>query len=90
MKRLLKSSNFWNAVFFSLSGLISIISIVLIFKHIGGEEGIDAAKEVIRDFLLYQFIIFSGRTAVTGISDILKSRNNVTFDEEKGVDVKIK
>ena len=84
MNRILKSSNFWNAVFFSLTLLITIITIVLILKNVGEVADVGVMKDIIKDAMLYEFIVFGGRTAVSGLSDIIKANKGVTYDEKEG------
>ena len=74
MRRLFKSSNFWNALIASV-----VMFLTIIFIH----------SDVEKDIILYEFILFGGRTAVSGFSDILKSKNNVTFNPETGKDERI-
>jgi len=71
MNRLFKSSNFWNAV------ICSVIMFLTAFF---------ADAEVQKDLILYEFVLFSGRTAVSGLSDILKAKNKVTFNPETNKD----
>jgi len=75
MNRILKSSNFWNAV------IASIFMVITVF--------ITADGEAQKNLIMYQFILFGGRTAVSGFSDIIKSSKKVTFNPETGKDEKI-
>lgn len=89
MKRIFKSSNFWNAVFFTISVIISIISITLVFKFIISDGTITEIISVINNFMLYQFILFGGRTAVSGFADILKIHKGVVYNPQSDKDEKL-
>lgn len=88
MKRILKSSNFWNAVFFTISGIISTVCMIGILKYIGSDNP-DDMIEVIKDFIFYQFILFGGRTVLTGADDLFKTYKGVTYNPETEKDEKI-
>lgn len=68
MKRLLKSSAFWTAVIGSV-----VMFLTVLFIH----------SEVEKDLILYEFILFGGRTAVSGVADILKANQGITYNELK-------
>ena len=89
MKRIFKSSNFWNAVFFTLSVIVSIISIVLIFKFAINDNSIENLMDIIKNFMLYQFILFGGRTAVSGFADILKIHKGISYNPVTDKDEKL-
>ena len=75
MKRLIKSSAFWTAVIGSVFMFLTVL-----FIH----------SEVEKDLILYEFILFGGRTAVSGFSDILKAQKGVTYNEKEGKEELIK
>ena len=67
MERILKSSNFWNALI--ASGVMFATA-----KFLDGD---------IQDkLLMYEFVLFGGRTAVTGVSDLLKASKGITYNPE--------
>ena len=68
MKRLLKSSAFWTAVIGSIFMFLTVL-----FIH----------SDVEKDLILYEFILFGGRTAVSGFSDIIKAQKGITYDEDE-------
>ena len=68
MKRILNSSNFWNAVF----GCIAMFVI-----SSGGFE-----TEITRDLILYAFILFGGKTASSALKDAIRSNRGVEYDPD--------
>ena len=66
MNRLLKSSNFWNAVI--ATGLMIIVCYI--------------PNAIQADIPQYIFFLFAGKTAVSGAKDFIRSRNNVVYDEK--------
>lgn len=76
MKRLFKSSNFWNAVFAALVMFLTV-------------QFVDD-KDIQKDLALYEFILFGGRVAVSGLADILKANKGVTYNESTGKEEIIK
>ena len=86
--RIFKSSNFWNAVFFSLSGIVSTVCMIAILKFIGSNQPAEMVA-VIKDFIFYQFILFGGRTVMSGAGDLLKTYKGVGYNPETGKDEKM-
>jgi len=75
MERILKSSNFWNA--FIASAVMFATA-----KFVTGD---------IQDkLLMYEFVLFGGRTAVTGVSDLLKASKGITYNQVEGKEELVK